>query len=257
MNWSTICDGPEDAIYKVTRLYKECSIPQKVSLGIGAYRDDNGKPLVLEAVIQAKAKLAKLPPQSWTHEYQPISGHGLFLAAAQELLVGKDLRNKLGGRLVSIQSLSGTGAIRLGCDLLSRFSQSKCFYVPNPTWSNHKNIGEESGLDVKMYRYIDSSMPHTPRLDFDGMIEDLKGAPKGSIVVLHLCAHNPTGVDPTLQQWEKIAMVCREQGLQPFFDNAYQGFASGELEGDAQSVRLFVRRGLYPLIACSFAKNMG
>jgi len=258
MEWRSIPQGPEDVVFKVNRQFNECGDPCKVSLGIGAYRDGNGNPLVLDAVTRAKAELASLPPQQWTHEYQPIAGHSDFLRAAQDLVLGNELRSELGDRLVGMQTMSGTGACRLGFEFVSRFgAHSDFILLPDPTWANHRSIAKFSRLRVLEYRYIDNSRPRTPQLDLEGMLEDLKAAPRGTTVVLHMCAHNPTGVDPTADQWERIASVVQERELQPLFDNAYQGFASGDLEGDASSVRMFVRRGMHPLIACSFAKNMG
>eukprot|EP00560_Eucampia_antarctica_P008232 CAMPEP_0197823886 /NCGR_PEP_ID=MMETSP1437-20131217/1200_1 /TAXON_ID=49252 ORGANISM="Eucampia antarctica, Strain CCMP1452" /NCGR_SAMPLE_ID=MMETSP1437 /ASSEMBLY_ACC=CAM_ASM_001096 /LENGTH=410 /DNA_ID=CAMNT_0043423273 /DNA_START=17 /DNA_END=1249 /DNA_ORIENTATION=- len=258
MDWSSVPAGPEDAVFKVSRLFNECKNPDKVSLGVGAYRDNNGKPLVLEAVIKAKEQIGKLEPQSWIHEYQSIQGNPDFLAASQELVFGKEICSMLGNRLVSLQSLSGTGACSLGFTFLQKFApKSKILYLPDPTWGNHFGIAKHAGLEIRTYRYLDLSKPTTPMLDLQGMLEDLKQAPEGSTVVLHMCAHNPTGVDPTLSQLEEIAEVVKERNLIPFFDNAYQGFASGDLEGDAASLRMFVSKGLNPLVACSFAKNMG
>ena len=198
-----------------------------------------------------------MDPQSWTHEYQAIPGHAAFLAASQELAFGSDIMSSIKDRLISVQSLSGTGACSLGFTFLKKFAPSKVLFLPNPTWVNHFGVAHHAGLETCTYRYLDLSKPTTPMLDFDGMMEDLQQAPMGSTILLHMCAHNPTGVDPTLEQWDKIANVMKERHLIPFFDNAYQGFASGDLEGDAASLRMFINKGLNPLLACSFAKNMG
>mmetsp|Transcript_21153 Transcript_21153/g.42677 ORF Transcript_21153/g.42677 Transcript_21153/m.42677 type:complete len:417 (-) Transcript_21153:423-1673(-) len=263
MEWSLIPPGPEDAVFRVSRQYDECPSPDKVSLGIGAYRDHKGDPLVLSAVTAAKGQLASLPPQQWTHEYQPIGGNAEFLKAAQDLVFGKERAGRMReeGRLTGLQTMSGTGACRLGFEFVSRFGGNGggdgAILLPDPTWANHRALAKFSRLRVLEYRYIDASKPETPRLDLEGMLEDLRAAPEGTTVVLHMCAHNPTGVDPTPEQWKKIAEVVQSNKLQPFFDNAYQGFASGDLDGDARSVRLFADLGLHPLVACSFAKNMG
>lgn len=258
MDWPSVPAGPEDSVFKVTRLFNDCQNSDKVSLGVGAYRDNNGKPLVLEAVIQAKEQIGKMDPQSWIHEYQAIQGHDQFLAASRELVFGKSLMgSSLGKRLVSLQSLSGTGACSLGFAFLNKFAPTKVLYLPDPTWANHFGIAKYAGLETRSYRYLDKSKPTMPMLDLEGMLQDLQQAPEGSTVVLHMCAHNPTGVDPTLSQLEQIATVVQERKLIPFFDNAYQGFASGDLEGDAASLRMFISKGLNPLVACSFAKNMG
>ena len=209
--------------------------------------------------MDAKKILASQPPQKWTHEYLPISGYGPFLLATQRLALGDDLfdlhvRAKTVG---SIQALSGTGALYLGAALLSKFSPNKTVLLPNPTWGNHHAMFREAGLDVKEYRYIDFSRPTTPALDFEGFKADLEAATEGTTVLLHMCAHNPTGVDPTPEQWSALAQICLRRKLQVFFDNAYQGFASGDLDYDASSLRAFISAGLCPLVACSFAKNMG
>lgn len=255
--WSNITPAPEDAVFKVARLYKECTDPKKADLGIGAYRGEDGKPLVLDAVVKAKAQLASKPPQTWTHEYQPITGHAAFLAAAQELAFGKEMRFYLGGRLVGLQTLSGTGACRLGFAFVRQLGASNVIYIPKQTWANHRALGKAAELEVREYRYIDESKVQTPQLDIEGMLDDLKAAPVGSTVLLHLCAHNPTGVDPTIEQWKKISEVIVSRQLLPFFDNAYQGFATGDLVGDAAALKMFIQMGLNPIVACSFAKNMG
>ena len=206
-----------------------------------------------------------MDPQSWTHEYQSIPGHTAFLEASQELAFGSDILSSIQNRLISVQTLSGTGACSLGFTFLKKFAPNssnsngggKVLYLPNPTWVNHFGVAHHAGLETRTYRYLDQSKPTTPMLDFDGMIQDLQQAPSGSTILLHMCAHNPTGVDPTLEQWSQIADVMKERNLIPFFDNAYQGFASGDLEGDASSLRIFIQKGLNPLLACSFAKNMG
>ena len=155
--------------------------------------------------------------------------------------------------MASLQTLSGTGALRLAADFLAKFRPAPV-YVSDPTWGNHNAIFQEAGLDVQKYKYFD---PATKGLDFDGMIASLKEAPEGSIVVLHTCAHNPTGVDPTLEQWKTIAEVCKERSHYPLFDTAYQGFVSGDLDKDGAGLRYFVDQGFDMCVTQSFAKTMG
>jgi aspartate aminotransferase len=153
------------------------------------------------------------------------------------------------------QSLSGTGALRIGGAFLQRFyPTSKRIYLPTPSWGNHSNIFRDSGLEVHQYRYFDKK---SIGLDLQGMLEDLKSAPEKSVVVLHACAHNPTGVDPTAAQWDRIQEVCKSKGHFVFFDMAYQGFASGDTVKDAYAVRKFVKDGVPICLAQSYAKNMG
>ena len=192
-----------------------------------------------------------------------MSGHAPFCEAAQLLLLGPDLYPKLSPRTISVQSISGTGAIRLGCEFFSRFHKKRnkktTILLPDPTWGNHLPIAKDANLEVQTYRYLDTKNLTTPRLDIEGMLDDLSSAPEGSIALLHLCAHNPTGVDPTLDQWRKIAECCKSNNLQIFFDNAYQGFASGDLNGDAKPLQMIVGEefNMHVFVGCSFAKNMG
>lgn len=152
-----------------------------------------------------------------------------------------------------MQSLSGTGALRVGGDFIKRFWPVKTIYLPTPTWPNHNGVFKACDLEVKQYRYFSAK---TIGLDIEGMLEDLTNAQDGSVVLLHACAHNPTGVDPSRKDWERIARVCKERGLLVFFDAAYLGFASGDYDYDAYSIRSFVDQGITFLLAVSFAKNM-
>lgn len=143
--------------------------------------------------------------------------------------------------------------MRVIADFLVKFRPSP-IYVSNPTWGNHNQVFTTAGLQVRQYRYFDKK---TKGLDFNGMIEDLENATPGSVVLLHTCAHNPTGVDPSLDQWKRIAEVCRARSLYPFFDTAYQGFVSGDLDKDGVGLRYFLNQGFEMIIAQSFAKIMG
>ena len=158
---------------------------------------------------------------------------------------------------MSFQTISGTGAVHLGALFLAKFyprPSNQAIYLSSPTWANHNQIFSNVNLPIKTYPYFSSE---TKGLDFDGMIATIKEAPEGSIILLHACAHNPTGVDPTREQWVEIAKVVRLRKHFPFFDCAYQGFASGSLENDAWAVRYFVSEGFETCIAQSFAKNFG
>ena len=153
------------------------------------------------------------------------------------------------------QTISGTGALRVGAAFLERhYPHGKAIYIPTPSWANHKAVFNDSGLEVKQYKYYNKD---TIGLDFDGMVADLKAAPQNSMVLLHACAHNPTGIDPTPEQWKQISDVVKEKGHFPFFDMAYQGFASGDTDQDAYPVRMFIQEGHQLVLCQSFAKNMG
>ena len=249
----SVTQAPPDAILGITEAWKACSDPKKMNLGVGAYRDEAGKPVVLNVVREAETKLLASP--SLNHEYLPIAGLPEFYQAAAQLAYGKNSAALAEGRVAVLQALSGTGALRVGAEFLKRFyPTSSVVFVPNPTWANHNAIFDRAGLEVQKYRYY---KPETCGLDYEGLIDDLSAAPEGSVVLLHACAHNPTGVDPTLEQWHGILDVVKSRRLLPFFDSAYQGFATGDLDRDGAALRLFADSGLEMLLAQSFAKNMG
>ncbi|RKP11396.1 aspartate aminotransferase [Piptocephalis cylindrospora] len=245
--------APPDPIFHLTASYEKDTTPKRINLGVGAYRDDMGQPWVLPVVRKARQLLLEDP--ALTHEYLPIAGLPALRDASIRLILGKDspaIREK---RTIAIQTISGTGANTLGAAFLAQFHPVRTVLVSNPTWVNHKGIFGNAGFDVKEYTYFDSK---TLGLDLEGMLSSLNSAPEGSVIILHACAHNPTGVDPTQEQWIKIADVMEAKGHFPLFDCAYQGFASGDLDKDAWAVRYFVHdRKLECFIAQSYAKNFG
>jgi aspartate aminotransferase len=247
-----LAQAPEDPILGVTVAFNKDPSPVKVNLGVGAYRTEEGKPLVLNVVRRAEQMLVNDPTRY--KEYLPITGLADFNKLSAKLIFGADSPAIQENRVATVQCLSGTGSLRVGGEFLARHYHELTIYIPQPTWGNHIKIFTFSGLTVKTYRYYD---PATRGLDLKGLLEDLSSAPTGAIVLLHACAHNPTGVDPTLDQWEQIRQLMRSKSLLPFFDSAYQGFASGCLDKDAQSVRMFVADGGELLMAQSYAKNMG
>lgn len=245
-------EAPADPILGITQNFNADTDPRKVNLGVGAYRTEEGKPWVLPSVRKAEQDIVN--SNKYNKEYIPIDGIPEFTKAASELLLGVDSPALKEKRVAVVQSISGTGALRLGGEFIHKFFSGASIYISDPTWGNHQNIFRHANVAYKNYRYFN---PANNGLNFDGMIEDLKGASEGSFVLLHACAHNPTGVDPSKEQWQTIAEVIRSRKLIPFFDCAYQGFASGSLEEDAYAVRYFVSQGFEILIAQSFAKNMG
>ena len=187
-------------------------------------------------------------------EYAGITGVPSFTTAAAILAYGPSSDAIQADRIAITQSISGTGALRIGGEFLARhYPSSKKIYIPTPSWANHTPIFNDSGLEVVKYRYYNKD---TIGLDFDGMVEDLEAAPEGSIVLLHACAHNPTGIDPSEHQWSQISKVVKEKKHYPFFDMAYQGFASGNTDKDNLPIRVFEREGHHFCLAQSFAKNM-
>ncbi|CAN1785174.1 Aspartate aminotransferase 3, chloroplastic [Linum perenne] len=251
--FSHISRAPEDPILGVTVAYNKDPSPIKLNLGVGAYRTEEGKPLVLNVVRKAEQMLVN--DRSRVKEYIPIVGLADFNKLSARLIFGADSPVIRENRITTVQCLSGTGSLRVGGEFLARhYHQQKTIYIPLPTWGNHPKIFTLAGLSVKTYRYYD---PATRGYGLIGMMEDLGSAPSGAVVLLHACAHNPTGVDPTSQQWEQIRRLMRSKSLMPFFDSAYQGFASGSLDTDAESVRIFAADGGELLLAQSYAKNMG
>ncbi|EQK99653.1 Aspartate/other aminotransferase [Ophiocordyceps sinensis CO18] len=247
--WSAVPQGPP-AILGITEAFKADKFNRKINLGVGAYRDDEGKPFVLPSVRQAERRVvdAKL-----NKEYAGITGVPEFPALAAKLAYAAD--SPALDRVAITQSISGTGALRIGAAFLERFYKGdKNIYIPSPSWANHKAIFTDAGLAVRQYRYYDKN---TIGLDFEGMMADIEAAPRGSIFLLHACAHNPTGIDPTPEQWKEISSLVKKQGHFAFFDMAYQGFASGDTDQDAFAVRHFVAQGHHVALCQSFAKNMG
>ena len=216
-----------------------------------AIGDDKGKPYVLPSVRTAEETVIQ---KKMNKEYAGITGVPEFTKAAALLAYGPDSAPIKEDRIVITQSISGTGALRIGGAFLERFyPHGKKIYIPTPSWANHAAVFKDSGLQVEKYRYYNKD---TIGLDFEGMLADLKAAPEGSMVLLHACAHNPTGIDPSEDQWRQISKAVKEKGHYPFFDMAYQGFASGDTNKDAFPVRHFIQEGHGLVLAQSFAKNM-
>jgi len=244
--------GPEDAILGLSVAFNKDAHPQKVNLGVGAYRTEEGKPYVLPVVKEVEEAILANP--SSNHEYLPIDGHAEFCRLSALLLLGEGSKSIQERRVATIQTLSGTGSLRLGAEFIAKFLPGATIYLPIPTWGNHPNIFIRTGIPVAKYRYFDFK---GGRLDIEGLLEDLEGAQDGSVILLHACAHNPTGCDPTNDQWMRIADVFERKRLFPYFDCAYQGFATGNIANDAWAVRHFDERGFEMLISQSYAKNMG
>lgn len=246
--------SPPDPIFALSDLYKADTHPKKTDLGIGAYRSNEGKPWVLPVVRKVEQLIVSDPELN--HEYQPIAGNAQFLDASAKLIFGKDVDLC---RIASVQTLSGTGANHMGAVLLERFTpfeaNSRRIWVPTPTWGNHHQIFSWAGLKVMNYPYWDGKKRE---LQFEALVSKLEAeSEKGDILLLHACAHNPTGLDPTQKQWIKIAEIAKKKQLFVFFDSAYQGFATGDLDRDAWSVRYFVEQKIDLLVCQSFSKNMG
>lgn len=245
--------GPPIEVFALQKTFTEDSFEKKVSLSVGAYRTSEGKPWVLPVVRKVEKALAADELQN--HEYLPILGLDAFSKAATSLLLGSNSSTILNGQAFGIQTLSGTGALRVAAEFLSRILHYDTFYYSKPTWENHKLVFISGGFKKGCeYRYWD---PNIRGIDIEGMLADLRDAPENAVIILHACAHNPTGCDPSPEQWSRIADVIEEKRLFPLFDSAYQGFASGDLDKDAYAVRMFANRGIEFICTQSFAKNFG
>ena len=249
--WKHVEMGPPDAILGISEAFKKDADARKVNLGVGAYRDDANKPWLLPCVKKAEEKLFA---DKLDHEYLPIHGLESFRNAAVKLAYGDSAAVKE-GRIASIQCLSGTGSLRLGAAFLERFHKGdKIVYLPNPTWGNHKSVAKDSRMTWKDYTYYE---PKIHGINVSKMLGDLNALPEQSIILLHACAHNPTGADPTNAEWQQICEVMQKRHHLAFFDMAYQGFASGDTVKDAFALRHFVSKDVPVLLCQSFAKNFG
>ncbi|XP_034045050.1 aspartate aminotransferase, cytoplasmic-like [Thalassophryne amazonica] len=258
---SVFSDVPQAApvaVFKLTADFKEDTHPQKVNLGVGAYRTNEGQPWVLPVVKKVERLIVE--DNSLNHEYLPILGLPEFRSAASKVALGDDSAAIKENRVGGVQSLGGTGALKIGAEYLRKWykgdnDMDPPVYISEPTWENHNGVFTDAGFkDIRPYCYWDAAKRG---LDFSGLTDDLEKAPEYSIFVLHACAHNPTGTDPTQEEWKKIAEIMKRRKLFAFFDSAYQGFASGSLEKDAWAIRYFVSQGFEMFVAQSFSKNFG
>ncbi len=240
--------APRDPILGLTEAFNADPRPGKVNLGVGVYTDDEGRIPLLHAVRAAEEALVKV---ATPRGYLPIEGIAAFDLAVQKLLFGADSPILAAGRLVTAQALGGTGALKIGADFLKRIDPNAPVLISDPSWENHRALFEAAGFEVRTYPYYDAG---TLGLNFDGMTAALKAAPAGTVVVLHACCHNPTGVDLSPDQWRRVVAIARERRLVPFLDIAYQGFAEG-IDADGTAVRLFADSGLPVFVASSFSKS--
>lgn len=240
--------APPDPIIGLTEAFNNDTHAKKVNLGVGVYQDAHGKVPVLQVVRSAEAQYYE---QENTKSYLPIDGLAAYNRVVQRLLFGADSQVLAEGRAVTVQGLGGTGSLKIGADFLKRFLPDAQIWLSSPSWENHQMLFEAAGFKVNAYPYYD---PETHGVNFNRMLEALKTLPTGSIVVLHACCHNPTGVDLNEEQWRLVVDVVKQQALVPFLDFAYQGFGES-LDADAFAVRAFAEAGIQCLIANSFSKS--
>jgi aromatic-amino-acid transaminase len=240
--------APRDPIFGLTEAFNQDTRDKKVNLGVGVYLTEEGKIPVLRAVAEAERQRAA---QAAPRGYLPIEGMAAYDREVQQLLLGESSPLVRDGKVITAQALGGTGGLKIGADLLRRFLPESRVALSDPSWENHRAIFEYAGFEVISYPYYD---PATRGLNFEAMLAGLKALPPKTIVVLHACCHNPTGVDATPAQWRGIVDAVRERDLVPFLDLAYQGFGDG-LEQDREPVALFAESGLTFLVSSSFSKN--
>ncbi|KAL9575851.1 hypothetical protein ACKAV7_000014 [Fusarium commune] len=246
---------PLDPVFALDAAFKLDNDSRKVNLGIGVYRDDDGQAMLLSSVREAKKQLDLIDS---THEYLPLHGSDGFLENTRKLIFGSQQVGNLGEALTSIQTVSGSGANSLIARFLRVSYKPSTIWLPDPTWDNHVQIWQEFAPDCtqRRYPYYD---PTVCGFDFNRMTQHLKQhAQQGDAILFHACAHNPTGSDPTLEQWEDISFLCQQKGLFVIFDLAYQGFASGDPVQDSSAIRHFSTIPNIELAVCqSFSKNLG
>jgi aromatic-amino-acid transaminase len=242
--------APADPILGLTDAFKKDERSEKINLGVGIYKDESGQTPILATVKEAEKRLLATEK---TKSYLTIEGIAAYGTAVQKLLFGADSEIVTSNRARTAQVPGGTGALRTGADFALKKLGIRKIWVSNPTWANHGNVFTTSGLKVESYDYYDAQ---TKDLDFDAMVESLQKVEAGDLVLFHGCCHNPTGIDPTIEQWEILAKLIADLGAIPFFDFAYQGFAKG-IEEDAQGLRVFAKYNKELLIANSFSKNFG
>ena len=246
--FSAVPMAARDPILGLNEAFAADTRPNKVNLGVGVYYDDNGKIPLLAAVRQAEAQRTAAAP---ARGYLPIDGIAQYNHAVQTMLFGPASPLVTGKRVATVQALGGTGALKVGADLLKRFVPDAKVWISDPSWENHRALFEGAGFQVETYPYYD---PESHGVRVDAMLAALGRLPERSIVVLHACCHNPTGVDLTDGQWVKVVEACKAGGLIPFLDIAYQGFGDG-IDADASAVRRFANAGIDFLVSSSFSKS--
>jgi len=246
--FSAVEMAPRDPILGLNEAFNADTRTTKVNLGVGVYCNEEGRIPLLRAVIEAETIRVA---QHASRGYLPIDGIAAYDQAVQKLLFGNDSPLISAGRVITPQAVGGTGALKIGADFLKQLLPNAVVAISDPSWENHRALFETAGFPVQNYRYYDAATHDVNRA---GMLDDLNALPNGSIVVLHACCHNPTGVDLTPADWNKVLEVVKAKGHVPFLDMAYQGFGDG-IDEDAAAVRLFAESGLTFFVSSSFSKS--
>ncbi len=246
--FSAVEMAPRDPILGLNEAFNADTRTSKVNLGVGVYCNEEGRIPLLRAVVEAETIRVA---QHASRGYLPIDGIAAYDQAVQKLLFGAESPLLAAGRVITTQAVGGTGALKIGADFLKQLQPGAVVAISDPSWENHRALFETAGFPVQNYRYYDAASHDVNRA---GMLEDLNALPAGSIVVLHACCHNPTGVDLTPADWQNVLDLVKAKGLIPFLDMAYQGFGDG-IDEDAAAVRLFAESGLSFFVSSSFSKS--
>lgn len=242
--------APADPILGLGEAFKADPNPKKINLSVGVYQDASGKTPVLESIKRAAQKVVE---KQASKSYLPIPGSPAYAAAVQRLMFGAGHEAVTSGRVATSHTPGGTGALRVAADLIHQQLPKATVWVTQPTWPNHPQIFAAAGVATKTVPYFDAK---TNSLAWDEFIAGVKQIPAGDVLLIHACCHNPTGIDPTPEQWKKLAEVIAERGILPLVDFAYQGFADG-LEADAAGLQLLTKAGSELIVCSSFSKNFG
>jgi len=246
--FSTVELAPRDPILGMTEAFNADPNPAKVNLGVGVYFDDQGKLPILQCVLAAEKQMAEAPKP---RGYLPIDGIAAYDRSVQELVFGADSAALRDGRIATVQTLGGTGGLKVGADFLKRLNPQSKVLISDPSWENHRALFLQAGFEVEAYPYYDAERRG---IRFDAMLQALQAAAPGTVVVLHACCHNPSGYDLDAAQWAQVVQVLKARGLVPFLDMAYQGFGDGIAE-DGAAVQMFLGAGMDFLVATSFSKS--
>ena len=246
--FSAVEMAPRDPILGLNEAFNADTRTNKVNLGVGVYCNEEGKIPLLRAVVEAETIRVA---QHASRGYLPIDGIAAYDQAVQKLLFGNDSPLIAAGRVITTQAVGGTGALKIGADFLKQLLPNAVVAISDPSWENHRALFETAGFPVQNYRYYDAATHDVNRA---GLLEDLNALPNGSIIVLHACCHNPTGVDLSPADWKNVLEVVKAKGHVPFLDMAYQGFGDG-IDEDAAAVRLFAESGLTFFVSSSFSKS--
>ena len=248
--FADVLPGASIEVLEMKKKYDEDSSDVKINLTVGGYKDEDGNSYILPVVREVEAEM--LSEAGHSHEYLPALGRPEVNQAAVSLLLGSEAEAVTSGRAIAVQSIGGTGPLRLGAEFLRQQLGCEAARFSDPTWINHRDIFVKAGFtDVQPYPYLDYS---SMTFDFDSLMESMKRSKPRTVFILHAQAQNPSGLDPSESQWRQICEVMKRGQLIPFFDCAYQGWASGDLEKDAWAVRYFCDQGMEMMVSQSFGK---